>query len=353
MASIVTVVQHEWQRAQDQYSSLLALSDKRVTPWPLMSSPMPTVVLVACYLTMVKVGPALMKNREAFDLRRLLIFYNIAITFLNLYIGLELSVVSYRLGYSWFCQPVDYSDKPDEIRIAAALWWYYMSKLIEFCDTVFFILRKKNSQLTFLHIYHHSTMFTLWWIGVKYVAGGSSFLAAMMNSFVHVIMYSYYGLSALGPWIHPYLWWKRHITCIQLVQFSSAGVLGVRALIVGCSFPLWMQYALVIYMFSFIVLFGKFYVDSYRKKVKCIGQNGTKVSSNGTAAGTGKHHHFHHHSNSHRSISGGVGGGGGGVVVNSSGGGSFESAGSSKKRSANGMQTRARTRKDGRSRRDV
>lgn len=58
-------------------------------------------------------------------------------------------------------------------QIAEALWWYYFSKLLEFCDTFFFILRKKNNQLTFLHTYHHSTMFGLWWIGVKWVPGGS------------------------------------------------------------------------------------------------------------------------------------------------------------------------------------
>lgn len=37
---------------------------------------------------------------------------------------------------------------------------------------MFFILRKKNNQLTFLHVYHHGTMIFNWWAGVKYVAGG-------------------------------------------------------------------------------------------------------------------------------------------------------------------------------------
>lgn len=52
------------------------------------------------------------------------------------------------------------------------------------------------------------------------------------------------------------------------VQFSAAGVLGMRALVVGCNFPLWMQYALVVYMFSFIVLFSRFYRSSYNKSVR-------------------------------------------------------------------------------------
>lgn len=43
---------------------------------------------------------------------------------------------------------------------------------MEFLDTVFFILRKKFNQVSFLHVYHHCTMFILWWIGIKWVPGG-------------------------------------------------------------------------------------------------------------------------------------------------------------------------------------
>lgn len=41
----------------------------------------------------------------------------------------------------------------------------------------------------------------------------------MVNAAVHVIMYSYYGLSAAGPRFQKYLWWKKHMTAIQLVCF--------------------------------------------------------------------------------------------------------------------------------------
>ena len=43
-------------------------------------------------------------------------------------------------------------------------------------------------------------------------------MGAWINCLIHIIMYSYYALSALGPWIRPYLWWKRHITHLQLVS---------------------------------------------------------------------------------------------------------------------------------------
>lgn len=80
-------------------------------------------------------------------------------------------------GISKACSPIIF-------QIAAALWWYYFSKCIEFLDTIFFVMRKKNNQVSFLHVYHHASMFPLWWLGVKYVAGG------MCEYFcVHVFLY--------------------------------------------------------------------------------------------------------------------------------------------------------------------
>lgn len=95
-----------------------------------------------------------------------------------------------------------------------------------------------------------------------------AFLPAMVNSFIHVLMYSYYGLAALGPSVTKYLWWKKYLTILQLIQFSTALILGINAIRSGCDFPLWMQYALVIYMLSFIVLFGNFYAKAYIAKVR-------------------------------------------------------------------------------------
>lgn len=34
-------------------------------------------------------------------------------------------------------------------------------------------------------------------------------------------MYSYYGLSAMGPNVSKYLWWKKYMTIIQLVGCNS------------------------------------------------------------------------------------------------------------------------------------
>lgn len=53
--------------------------------------------------------------------------------------------------------------------------------------------------------------------------GGTAYFGACLNSFIHVLMYSYYGLSAI-PAMRPYLWWKKYITQGQLVSARSGGV---------------------------------------------------------------------------------------------------------------------------------
>lgn len=52
------------------------------------------------------------------------------------------------------------------------------------------------------------------------------------------------------------------------IQFTTALILGINGIRSGCEFPLWMQYMLVIYMISFIVLFGNFYAQAYIAKEK-------------------------------------------------------------------------------------
>ncbi|MBZ3884508.1 Elongation of very long chain fatty acids protein 5 [Sciurus carolinensis] len=97
-------------------------------------------------------------------------------------------------------------------------------------DTFFFILRKNNHQITVLHVYHHATMFNIWWFVMNWVPCGHSYFSATLNSFIHVLMYSYYGLSSVRS-MRPYLWWKKYITQGQLVQFvltiiqTSCGVI--------------------------------------------------------------------------------------------------------------------------------
>ncbi|KAJ0058663.1 hypothetical protein NL108_000368, partial [Boleophthalmus pectinirostris] len=119
--------------------------------------------------------------------------------------------------FTWRCDLIDTSNSPQSLRMVRVAWMFYISKYIELLDTVFFVLRKKQNQITFLHVFHHSVMPWSWWWGVTLTpAGGMGSFHAMVNSAVHVIMYFYYGLSAAGPRFQKYLWWKKYMTAIQL-----------------------------------------------------------------------------------------------------------------------------------------
>ena len=59
-----------------------------------------------------------------------------------------------------------------------------------------------------------------WWFGVKFVPGGFGTFHALLNSFIHFLMYTYYGLAALGEKYQKFLWWKKYMTTMQMsVEF--------------------------------------------------------------------------------------------------------------------------------------
>ncbi|XP_002732296.1 very long chain fatty acid elongase 4-like [Saccoglossus kowalevskii] len=243
--------------------------DPRVKDWPMMSSPVLPYTLSALYLLIVWKGPHMMKNKKAYDLKYFMFAYNICLVALSSFMFHEFIITAWpRPGFSWACADMDYSDDPMAVRLAGACWWFFFSKFIEFIDTFIFILRKKSNQISFLHVYHHSTMPILWWIGVKFVPGGQSFFTAMFNSLIHAIMYSYYLLSALGPGMKPYLWWKKYLTSLQLAQFILGMFQTLTGLFVGCNYPKGYLYALVIYLFSHLVLFSNFFKKTYLKPRK-------------------------------------------------------------------------------------
>lgn len=86
---------------------------------------------------------------------------------------------------------------------------------------VFFVLRKKQNQVTFLHVYHHTITAIFSWCYLKLLPGEQGVIVAFLNSIVHVIMYSYYFIASLGSKYRKYLWWKKYMTCIQLVIISQ------------------------------------------------------------------------------------------------------------------------------------
>jgi len=239
--------------------------DPRVEEWFLMKRWTPIILIISSYFIVVLVGPKLMQNQQPFTLRSMLKCYNAIQVIISAYIFKEFLISAIESRYSLTCQPVDYSNSPVALRMAAACWWFFFSKIIDTFDTVFFILRKKNSQVTFLHVYHHGSMILNWWLGAKYTPGGQVFFQCMINSFVHVIMYTYYFLSAFGPGIQKYLWWKRYLTQLQLIQFCVIIIHLINGMTTAhqCEFPYVFNWYVIVYCVTLIALFTNFYIETY------------------------------------------------------------------------------------------
>ncbi|GJQ85711.1 hypothetical protein Trydic_g13401 [Trypoxylus dichotomus] len=249
------------------------LSDPRTTDWPLISSPVPTIMMILIYLYVVLLlGPWLMANRKPFKLKKVLIFYNGAQVLASLYMFSEHLWSGWFWDYSLICQPVDYSHSSKAMRMANLCWWYYISKLTEFADTVFFVLRKKDSQVSLLHLYHHSLTPVETWILVKFIAGGHGTFSNLINNIVHVIMYFYYMVAAMGPEYQKYLWWKKHLTTIQLLQFLIVFIHSAQLHYVDCGYPRFMGYLLLLHSSIFLALFSHFYYQTYTSAKKQIKQ---------------------------------------------------------------------------------
>ncbi|CAN8027890.1 unnamed protein product [Ixodes persulcatus] len=285
---------HLLEEIRDFYNKTLESGDARVQEWLFMQSPWPTLTICLSYAYLVKVlGPSLMKNREPMQLRWIMVGYNFFMVAISLVIFLLLGFYGWFGHYNWKCQPVDYTESSEAILMTHLSWWYYISKFVEFIDTIFFVLRKKFTHISTLHVIHHGMMpMSVWW-GVKFTPGGHSTFFAFVNSFVHILMYFYYGLAAIGPNMAKYLWWKQHMTTIQMVQFIAIFVHSFQLLFrPDCNYPRGFMWWIGFHAIMFWFLFWDFYKNTYfakRLKGAALGRSATangRAASNGTANGT-------------------------------------------------------------------
>ncbi|PBC32075.1 Elongation of very long chain fatty acids protein [Apis cerana cerana] len=147
-----------------------------------------------------------------------------------------------------------------------ACWWYYFSKFTEFMDTIFFVLRKKNDHVSILHVIHHGCMPMSVWFGVKFTPGGHSTFFGLLNTFVHIVMYTYYLLAAMGPKLQPYLWWKKYLTVFQMIQFVAVMIHAFQLLFIDCNYPKAFVWWIGLHATMFFFLFNEFYQQSYQQK---------------------------------------------------------------------------------------
>ncbi|GBM60879.1 Elongation of very long chain fatty acids protein 1 [Araneus ventricosus] len=123
-----------------------------------------TIILV--YILYTKLfGPLMMRNRKAFKLNKLMVLHNFEMAAANAYLAKECTkgFIKYWNSRCGFKKSPAYADflKEDGITV----WLLFLLKHLELIDTVFFVLRKKFNQVSFLHVFHHSAVILIyWWI---------------------------------------------------------------------------------------------------------------------------------------------------------------------------------------------
>ncbi|XP_026489713.1 very long chain fatty acid elongase 7-like [Vanessa tameamea] len=245
------------------------ITDPRTKDWPLIGSPFPGLLLLAIYLlTVLKWLPQFMEKRPAYDLRKLIAYYNAVQVFCCGYVVYQSLKLGWLNHYKLICQRVD--DGPLVMEYAWKVCYaYFVIKLVDLFDTVFFVLRKKQNQVSFLHVYHHFGMVAVAWGMVKWLPGGHYTFLLPLNSFVHIIMYSYYLLTTWDESYKKSLWWKKHVTQIQILQFTLI-LLHFMAIVFAadCDFPREPAYILIPQNLFMVILFSDFYYRSYIKTNK-------------------------------------------------------------------------------------
>ncbi|KAI6220341.1 Elongation of very long chain fatty acids protein [Aphelenchoides fujianensis] len=148
-------------------------------------------------------------------------------------------------------------------------YWCFLwivSKIPEFVDTFFIVLRKKPLML--MHWYHHA-LTGYFAFHTFYMDNAYMVWVVWMNYIIHFAMYSYYGLRAMHVRIAP--WIAQTITTSQMIQFiitivwmfHAQWMLATGQKVAATPYGLFLGQFM---MWTYLVLWIRFYYQSYFAK---------------------------------------------------------------------------------------
>lgn len=184
---------------------------------PVSSVYYPPIAIII-YLTLIFSLQRYMRTRPPIKLRALTFSHNVLLCILSIFMGVgvlsEVLKILFNNSLSTALRNV-LCDPHGQSMSGRMGWWmyvFYLSKFYELGDTVIMVLKKRP--LNFLHVYHHCIVIPLFYV---YMSTGMvlQWILVVANSSVHVAMYYYYAMSAIGQKV----WWKKYITQAQIIQF--------------------------------------------------------------------------------------------------------------------------------------
>ncbi|CAG8542308.1 5893_t:CDS:2 [Diversispora eburnea] len=237
------------------YQNLEEILENNKSPFvdklPLMNL-FHVLIITIGYLSTIYIGKMIMSNRDKVSVKWLSIMHNLNLVVLSAYMCVTVLSEAWRRGYSLFANADDRSEEG---------------------------FQKNNHQISFLHVYHHFSIFIIWW-WVTYVAPtGEAYFSAALNSAVHVVMYGYYLSTVLSV---PIRFLKKYITLFQMTQFSLNMIQASWDLFyfkiynpTSNSYPFSSTILLWFYMWTMLGLFADFFrKDRKREKEQSIKKKG-------------------------------------------------------------------------------
>ncbi|KAI5725577.1 hypothetical protein M8J77_017334 [Diaphorina citri] len=244
------------------------VEDEEVDSRFFMSSWVPVTVTLVAYLVFVLyIGPKWMATRKPFQINRILMVYNLGQTLASLYVvssAMRPQILTYLFYIS--CMAHNKTHHPLWPTFMYNAYIYVLIKTVDLLDTVFFVLKKKQSHITFLHVYHHAAMLLTSWAYLRFIKGEQVIFLGALNCLVHAIMYSYYFFASFGPKAQKYLWWKKYITKLQMTQFILIALHQWALILFNCKVPVLISYSIIAQNVLFVILFWNFYYKTYLKK---------------------------------------------------------------------------------------
>ncbi|KAJ1528112.1 hypothetical protein ONE63_008026 [Megalurothrips usitatus] len=243
--------------------------DPRSSDWLLVCSPLVPLSIIAGYLLLIWQLGRYMAHREAWKIEPVIIVYNVLQVLACTYIftmGVHMFI---KLRYNLACQPVDKEINEENNTMARMVFAFYIIKIADLLDTVFFALRKKTSHVSFLHVYHHAGMVFVGYLACTFSLNGHFTLIGVINSFVHMVMYTYYLMTLLDPDRKPGITIKKSLTLLQLAQFCIVLVHSTLPLFQPtCQVQKFWCALLIVQSIFMILLFSDFYIKAYSTPLK-------------------------------------------------------------------------------------
>lgn len=179
--------------------------------------------------------------------------YSIATTYVLL------PVVIRKIYNHGYLESVCLFDKENSYLYQPYGWWIFvfcLSKIVEFGDTAFLILRGKK--VPFIHWYHHLATMSIVYTNFQKLIGSMEW-AVTMNVFIHSWMYAYYAISVYYP-----MRGNKILSGLQILQMIHGVIITI----------LYNIYSGIKYIdYISIVLYGIYahlFISMYKNKYKSI-----------------------------------------------------------------------------------